>query len=76
MVRDKQALHGKISEPNRIDHPIRDKFQWLLPDGNSKLTVVGIIAEGIVCPQHVSNGGERLVDHGKRLGIVNVGSGI
>ena len=73
MVRDKQALHGKISEPNRIGHPIRHK---LLPDGNSKLTVVGIIAEGIVWPQHVSNGGERLVDHGKRLGIVNVGSGI
>ena len=73
MVRDKQALHGKISESKRIGHPIRHK---LLPDGNSKLTVAGKIAEGIVRPQHVPNGGERLVDHGKRLGIVNVGSGI
>ena len=68
----KQAIYGEISKPERISHPVRHKVQQLFADGNSKLTIVGIIAEGIIRPQHMPNGGERLVHRCKRLGIVYV----
>ncbi len=46
----KQALYGEVSKPTRIGHSIRHKVHKLVPDGNSKLTVVGIIAEGVIRP--------------------------
>ena len=50
MAREKQALDGDLSKPTRIGHSIRHKVQKLLPDGNSKFAIVGIIAEGVIRP--------------------------
>ena len=47
---EKQALYGELSKPNRIGHSIRHKVHKLVPDGNSKLAIVGIIAEGVIRP--------------------------
>jgi hypothetical protein len=33
MTWQKQALHGEISEPERISHPVRHKVQQLFADG-------------------------------------------
>jgi hypothetical protein len=44
----KQALYDEVPKPNRIGHPIRHKVHKLVPDGNSKLAIVGIIAEGVI----------------------------
>ena len=76
MAWQKQALHGEISKPERISHPVRHKLQQLFADGYSQLTVARIIAEGIIRPQHAPNGGERLVHRRKRFGIVYVRSEI
>jgi hypothetical protein len=45
-----QAFYGELSKPARIGHSIRHKVQKLAPDGNSKLTIVGIVAEGVIRP--------------------------
>ena len=45
-----QALYGEVSKPTRIGHSIRHKVYKLVPDGNSKFAIVGIIAEGVICP--------------------------
>ena len=70
MAWQKQAVHGEISKPERISHPVRHKVQQLPADSYFQLTVARIIAEGIISPQHAPNGGERLVHRCKRLGIV------
>ena len=44
----KQALYGELSKPNRIGHSICHKVQKLVPDGNSKFAMVGIIAEWVI----------------------------
>jgi len=46
----KQALYGEVSKPIRIGHPIRHKVHKFVPDGNSKLAIVGVIAEGVIRP--------------------------
>jgi hypothetical protein len=46
----KQALYGEVSKPTRIGHSIRHKLHKLVPDGNAKFAIVGIIAEGVICP--------------------------
>jgi hypothetical protein len=38
-----------------------------LPDDKSQLAIVGIVAEGVIHPYLVPNGGERLIHHRKRL---------
>ena len=35
MVWEKQTLHGEISKPERISHPVRHKVQQLFADGYS-----------------------------------------
>ena len=72
----KQTLYGEISEPEGINHPVRNKVQQLSADGYSQLTVAGIIAERLIRPQHMPSGRERLVHGRKRFGIVYVCSGI
>ena len=72
----KQTLYGEISEPERINHPVRYKVQQLSADGYSQLTIAGIIAERLIRPQHMPNGRERLVHRRKRFGIVYVCSGV
>ena len=47
---EKQALYGLLSKPNRIGYSIRHQVQKLLADDNSQLTIVGIIAEGVIRP--------------------------
>jgi len=75
-VRLKQTLYGEISESERINHPVRYKVEQLSADGYSQLTIAGIIAEGLIRPQHMPNGREGLVHRRKYLGIVYVCSGI
>ena len=41
-----QAPEGEASKPTRIGHSIRHKVHKLVPDGNSKLTIVGIKRKG------------------------------
>src|SRR4029079_12446742 len=76
VVREKQALHGELSEPNRVGHSVRRQVQKLLPDGDPKFAIVSIIAEGVIRPQGVPNGGERLVHRCKRLWLVQILLGI
>ena len=64
MVWDKQAFHGEISEPNRIGHPVGHMFSSFCPMAIRSLTVVGMIAKGIVRPERIPNGGERLAHYG------------
>ena len=44
----KQALYGEVSKPIRIGHSIRHQVQKLSPDGDSQLTILGIIAKGVI----------------------------
>jgi hypothetical protein len=45
-----QALYSEVSKPTSIGHSIRHKVQQLLPDSHSQLTILDIIAEGVIRP--------------------------
>jgi hypothetical protein len=72
----KQALYGEASKPTWIGHSARHKVHKLVPNDNSQLVIVGIIAEGVIRPYGVPNGSKRLIHNCKRLRIVYVRSGI
>jgi hypothetical protein len=42
------AFYGELPKPTRIGHSIGHQVQQLLPDGNSELTILGVIAKGII----------------------------
>jgi hypothetical protein len=43
-----KALYSELPKPNRIGHCIGHQIQKLLPDGNSQLTILGVIAKGVI----------------------------
>jgi hypothetical protein len=45
--RDK-ALYSELPKPTRIGHSMGHQIQKLLPDGNSQLTILGVIAKGVI----------------------------
>jgi hypothetical protein len=44
------AFYSELPKPTRIGHSIGHQLQQLLPDGNSQLTILGVIAKGNIRP--------------------------
>ena len=43
-----KALYSKLPKPTRIGHSIGHQIQKRLPNGNSQLTILGVIAKGVI----------------------------
>jgi hypothetical protein len=44
----KKALYSELPKPTGIGHSMGHQIQKLLPDGNSQLTILDVIAKGII----------------------------
>jgi len=43
-----KALYSELPKPTRIGHSIGYQVQKLLPNCNSQLTILGVIAKGVI----------------------------
>jgi hypothetical protein len=43
-----KALYSKLPKPNGIGHSIGHQIQKRLPNGNSQLTILGVIAKVVI----------------------------
>src|SRR6476646_7036717 len=56
------AFYSELPKPTRIGHSIGHQVQQLLPDGNSQLTILGIIAKGIIRAAALPRWGSTVVE--------------
>jgi hypothetical protein len=70
-----KALYRELPKPIRFGDSIGHEVQKFLPDDNSQLAILGVIAKGVIGLQDSPNGGERLIHHCKRLRSVQIDSG-